>query len=161
MALDSLKISNLIISKSQTLLEVFDHLFDLPALGPQGQKKIFAEQGREDPLMAKDIGHVLGMILIPTTAWNLPACLFSKSVIHDKKENIPDSDPQRLEELMQSGLRDLLHSPTVFSQESGKAGKRSAQDRMSKGLHHGGSVDFFPQLDETDDKGREELKGRS
>ena len=33
MALDGLKISNLIISESQTLLEVFDHLFDLPAFG--------------------------------------------------------------------------------------------------------------------------------
>ena len=111
--------------------------------------------------MAKDIGHVLGMIFMPTTAGNLLACLFSKGVIHNKKEDIPDSDPQRLEELMQSGLRDLLHRPRVFSQESSKAGKRSAQERMSKGLHHGGSVDFFPQLDETDDKGRENLKRRS
>jgi len=33
MALDGLKISNLIISESQTLFEVFDHLFDLPAFG--------------------------------------------------------------------------------------------------------------------------------
>ena len=33
MALDGLKISNLIISESQTLLEVFDHLFDLPPFG--------------------------------------------------------------------------------------------------------------------------------
>ena len=33
MALDGLKISNLIISEPQTLLEVFDHLFDLPSFG--------------------------------------------------------------------------------------------------------------------------------
>ena len=111
--------------------------------------------------MAKDIGHVLGMILMPTTARNLLTCLFNKGVIHDKKENIPGRDPQRLEELMQGGLRDPLHSPKVFSQESSKAGKRSAQERMSKGLHHGGSVDFFPQLDETDDKGREDFERRS
>ena len=33
MALDSLKISHLILSESQALLEVFDHLFDLPPFG--------------------------------------------------------------------------------------------------------------------------------
>jgi len=33
MALDGLEISNLVISKSQSLFEVFDHLFNLPALG--------------------------------------------------------------------------------------------------------------------------------
>jgi len=136
--------------------------FRMIELSPQGQKKIFAQQGREDPLMAKDIGHVLSMILMPTTAWNLLACLFSQRVIHDKKEDIPDSNPQRLKELMQSGLRDLFHRPTVFSQESGKAGERSAQDRMmNKGSHHGGSVNFFAQLDKTDDKAREESKRRS
>src|SRR3972149_279329 len=111
--------------------------------------------------MAKDIGHVLGMILMPTTAGNLLTCLFNKGVIHDKKEDIPGTDPQRLEKLMQSGPQDLLHTPRVFSQESSKAGERSAQERMSKGLHHGGSVDFFPQLDETDDKAREDFERRS
>ena len=111
--------------------------------------------------MAKDIGHVLGMILMPTTARNLLACLFNKGVIHDKKQDIAGSDPQCLEELMQSGLRDLLHSPKIFSQESSEAGERSAQERMSKGLHHGGSVEFFSQLDETDDKAREDFKRRS
>ncbi len=108
--------------------------------------------------MAKDIGHVLGMILMPTTAGNLLTCLFNKSVIHDKKEDIPGRDPQRLEELMQSGLRDLLHSPKVFSQESSKAGERSTQERTGEGLDHGGSVNFFPQLDETDNKGTEQFE---
>jgi hypothetical protein len=111
--------------------------------------------------MAKDIGHVLGMILMPPTAGNLLTRLFNKGVIHDKKENIPDRDPQRLEELMQGSLRDFLHSPKAFSQESSEAGEGSAQERMGKGLHHGGSVDFFPQMDETDDKGREDFKRRS
>ena len=111
--------------------------------------------------MTKDINHVLGMILMPTTAGNLLACLFNKRVIHDKKDNLPGRDPQRLEELMQGGLRDLLHSPKAFSQESCEAGKRSAQERMGKGLHHRGSVDFFAQLDETDNKGREDFERRS
>jgi hypothetical protein len=131
-------------------------------LGPQGQKKIFVEQSRENPLMTKDIGHVLSMILMPTTAWNLLACLFSQRIIHNKIDNIPDSNPQRLKELMQRGPCDLLHTPTIFSQEPGKAGKRSVQDRMlNKGSHHGGSMTFLPQLDEADDERREELKRRS
>jgi len=135
--------------------------FRMIKLGPQGEKKIFAEQGREDPLMAKDIGHVLGMILMPTAAGNLLACLLNKGVTHDKQQDIQDRDPQRLKELMQGDLRNLLHSPNVLAQESGETAERSAQERMGKGLHHGGSVDFFPQLDETDDKGRENLKRRS
>ena len=111
--------------------------------------------------MAKDIGHVLGMILMPTTAGNLLTCLFNKGVIHDKKEDIPGRDPQRLEELMQSRLRNLFHRPKVFPQESSKAGERSAQERMDKGLHHGGRVDFLAPLDETDDQGREDFERRS
>src|SRR4030066_866752 len=52
--------------------------FRMIELAPQGQKKIFVEQGREDPLMAKDIGHVLGMILMPTTAGTLSTCFCGK-----------------------------------------------------------------------------------
>jgi hypothetical protein len=111
--------------------------------------------------MAEDIGHLLSMILMPTTAGNLFACLFNKGVIDDKKEDIPDRDPQRLEELMQGDVCDLLHRPKAFSQESGEAADRSVQERKGKRLYHGGSVDFFPQLDETDDKGREDFKRRS
>src|SRR4030042_1245370 len=130
-------------------------------LGPQGQKKIFEEQGREDPLMAKDIGHALGMILMPTTARNLLACLFNKAIIHDKKENIPGCDSQHLKELSQGDLRDLLHSPNTLAQESSETAERSTQERMSHRLYHGGGVDFLPQLAETENKGREDFKRRS
>jgi len=135
--------------------------FRMIELGPQGQKKIFEEQGREDPLMAKDIGHVLGMILMPPTAGNLLACLFNQAIIHDKKEDIPGGDPQGLEELMEGGLCNLFHRPNALAQESSEAGEGSSQERTSKGLDHGRSVDFFPQLDETDDKGREDFERRS
>ena len=67
--------------------------------------------------MAKDIGHVLGMILMPPTTRNLLACLFNKAVIHDKKEDIVSRDPQRLEELSQGSLRNFLHRPNALSQE--------------------------------------------
>jgi hypothetical protein len=45
MALDGEVLSNIIIPKPQLLFEIFDHLFDLPALGI-----IFLDiQGREKP----------------------------------------------------------------------------------------------------------------
>ena len=111
--------------------------------------------------MAKDSGHILGMILMPTTAGNLFTCLFNKAVIHDKKEDIPGRDTHGLEELIQGGLRDFLHSPNAVSQESSKTGERSAQERTAKQLHHRGRVGFFPQLDKTDNKGTENFKRRS
>jgi len=129
--------------------------------GPQGQKEIFEEQGRENPLMAKDIGHVLGMILVPATARNLFPGLLNQAVIHDKKQDIPGCDPQCLEELTQGGLRNLLDRPDALAQKTGEAAERPAQERMGKGLHHGGSMDFFAQLDEADNKGREDFKRRS
>jgi hypothetical protein len=137
------------------------HSFRMIELGPQRQKKIFVEQGRQNPLMPEDIGHVLGMILMPATARNFLTRLFNKRVIDDKKQDIPDIDSQRLEELMQSGLCDLLRSPKVLSQESGETTERSAQERVGKGVHHGRSVDFFTQLDETNDEAREDFKSRS
>jgi len=135
--------------------------FGMIQLGLQRQEKLLAEQGREDPLMAKDIGHVLSMILMPTTAGNLLASLLSQRVIHDKKDNISDRNPQRLKELIQGDLRALLHSPNAFSQEAREAAERSAQERASQGLHHGGSMGFFAQLDKTDDKAREDFERRS
>jgi hypothetical protein len=112
--------------------------------------------------MAKDIGHVLSMILMPTTAGNLPATFLGQRVIHDKKDNVSDRNPQRLKEFKQSGFGDLLRRPPVFSQESSKTAKRSTQERMlNKGANHRGGVNFLAQLDEADDKAREKLKRRS
>jgi len=111
--------------------------------------------------MAKDIGHVLGMILMPPAAGNPFASLFNQAVIHDKKEDIPGRDTHGLKELIQGGLRNFLHSPNIVSQESSEAGERSAQKRTGKGLHHRGRVGLFPQLDKADNKGRENFKRRS
>jgi len=97
--------------------------FRMIKFGPQGEKKILVEQGRENPLMAEDIRHILSMILMPTTAGNLLAGLFSKRVIHDKKEDIFDTNSQCTKELMQGGLHNPLHRPTVFSKKSGKTGE--------------------------------------
>ena len=129
--------------------------------GPQGEKKLFAEQGREDPLMAKDVGHVLSMILMPTTTGKLLASLLSQRVIHDKKQDIPGGNPQRLKELIQGDLQSLLDSPNVFSKEARETAERMAQERASQGLHHGGCMGFFAQLDKTDDKARKDSERRS
>jgi len=134
--------------------------FRMIKLGPQGQKKLLVEQGRQNPLVAKAAG-LLGMVPMPTTARDLLACLFNQAVIHDKKEDIPGRDPQRLEELTQGDLPNLLRRPNTLSQESSKTRERSPQERMGHRLYHGGGVDFFAQLNEADDKGREDLKRRS
>jgi len=134
--------------------------FRMIEFGPERQKKIFIKQGREDPLVAKDKG-LLSVISMPGTSWNLLPCFLSNGVIHDKKEDGLGFDPQSMEELIQSGLCNLLHGPDVLSQESGETGKRSMQKRMAKGLNHRRRVDFFTQLDEANNKGRENLERRS
>ncbi len=66
-----------------------------------------------------------------------------------------------MEELVQDGLEHLFHSPPVLSEEPGKTTKRSVQEGKSKGLDHGGGMNFSPQLNESDDEGREDLERRS
>jgi hypothetical protein len=93
--------------------------------GPKRQKKILVQQNRNHPLMAEDIGHVLGMILMPPTSRDLFAGLLKEGVIHDKKENIADGNAQLTEELIQSRFPDLIDRPNVVSQESRETGKGS------------------------------------
>jgi len=125
---------------------------------PEGEEKLFIEQGREDPLMAEDIGHMLSMIFIPTTSWNLSACLLDDGIVDDEKENRRGFDLQRVEELGQSRLHHPLHGPYVLAQESGKTRERSMQNRETEGLNHRGGMSFFAQLDKADDEGREDLE---
>jgi hypothetical protein len=134
--------------------------FRMIEFGPERQKKVFIKQGKEDPLVTKDIG-LLSMISMPGTSWNFLPCLLGDGVIDNKKENGMGFDPQGMKELVQSGLCDLLHAPDALSQKSGEAAKRSMQKGTGKGLNHRGSVDLFAQLDEGDDKGGENLERRS
>jgi hypothetical protein len=97
--------------------------FRMIEFGPEGQKKVLIEQGKEDPLVAKDIG-LLSMIPMPGTSWNLFATLRDDRVIHDKKEHGMGSDPQGMKELLQGGLGHFLHGPDVLSKESGETGQR-------------------------------------
>jgi hypothetical protein len=97
--------------------------FRMIEFGPEGQKKVLIEQGREDPLVAKDIG-LLSMIAMPGTSGDLFACLPNDRVIHDKKEHGMGFDMQGVKELFQGGLNHLFQGPDVLSEESGEAGQR-------------------------------------
>jgi hypothetical protein len=119
---------------------------------PEGEEEILIEQGGKDPLMTKDVGHVLCMVFMPTTSGDVGSCLVDKGVIDDKKENRSGCDSQDTEELLQCRLGHFLCNPTVLSQEPRKAWEGSMQERNREGLHHGRSVNFFTQLDETDDE---------
>ena len=94
--------------------------FRVIEVSPEGQKKVLIKESKEDPLMAKDMGFV-GSLFMPGAAGHLSACLLGNGVIHDKKEDSMGFDPQMIEELGQSDLCDLFHSPDILSQESSKA----------------------------------------
>ena len=103
--------------------------------------------------MAKDIGHVLSMVFMPATSWNLFARLLDKRIIHNKKKDILGFDLQGKKKLLQRCLCNLTHVPDVFRQESSKAGQRSVKKCKGKGLNHRRGMDLFAQLDKTDDEG--------
>jgi len=97
--------------------------FRVIEFGPEGQKKVLIEQGRKDPLVAKDVG-LLSMISMPSTFRNLFATLLDDCVIHDKKQGRMSFDMQGMEKLFQSSLGNFLQGPDRLSKESGEAGQR-------------------------------------
>jgi hypothetical protein len=68
-----------------------------------------------------------------------------------------EEDRTRLEEFRPLN-KDFIPGPGIFSQETGEAGERSGKKRASQRLDRGGGVNFFPQLDETNNEGRKELE---
>jgi hypothetical protein len=94
--------------------------FRVIQMSPEGQKEVLIKESKEDPLMAKDMGFVCSLFMPGATGHRL-TCLLSNGVIHDKKEDRMGFDPQMMEELGQSDLRDLFHGPDILSQESSKA----------------------------------------
>ena len=109
--------------------------FRVIEVGPEGQKEVSIKEGKQDPLVAKDMGFVCSLFM-PGTSGHLPACLLSNGIIHDKKEGRMGFDPQMMEELRQSDLCDLFHGPHILSEEPGEAGERSAKKGIGKGLNH-------------------------
>jgi len=94
--------------------------FRVIEMSPEGQKEVLIKESKEDPLVAKDMGFVCSLFM-PGAAGHLLACLLGDGVIHDKKEDRMGFDPQVMEELGQSDLRNLFHGPDILSQESSKA----------------------------------------
>ena len=89
--------------------------------GPKGQNKVLVKQGRKDPLVAKDIGHVVSMVLVPRAAGYPFSTLLGDRIIDNEKDHTPGLDSQGIEELPQGGLGQVLFGPGVFAEESGEA----------------------------------------
>jgi hypothetical protein len=94
--------------------------FRVIEVDPERQKEVLIKEGKQDPLVAKDMGFVCSLFM-PGTSGHLLACLLSNGVVHDKKEDRMGFNLQMMEELGQSDLRDLFHGPDILSQESSKA----------------------------------------
>ena len=126
--------------------------------GPQGQDRLFIEERRQNPLVPKDISHILGMILIPSAAGDLLPCFFDNRVVEKKKDDGADINLEGMEELMESRSQDLIHGPGIFSEKPGETGERSGKERARQRLDHGGGVPFFPQLNEAHNEGRKDFE---
>jgi hypothetical protein len=90
----------------------------------EGQKSLFIEQSRQNPLVAKDVRQVLGMILIPSTTGNLLSRFLEDCIIQEEKDDRAGFNPESMEEFLQSNLQDLIHGPGIFPQEAGEARER-------------------------------------
>ena len=115
------------------------------------------KQCRNYPLMAKDVGHILSMILVPRVFGGLFSTFLSDGMIDDTKSHAPNLYSQRIEEQPRGNLDELLLSRGVFSQKSGEAWKGSWDKRRLEGLNHRRGVGFA-QLDKTRDKRGEDLE---
>ena len=111
--------------------------------------------------MAKDIGHILSMVFMPSTPGDLLACLLDQGVIDNKEQDRLGFDSQGIEESVQGGLDNLFHCPDVLPQKSGETGEGSVKKGPRNRLNHRRGVDFFAQLNEAHDEGREDFERRS
>lgn len=132
--------------------------FRMVEAGRQGQESLFIEERRQDPLVAKDIRQVLSMILIPSAAGDLLSCFFDNRIIQEEKDDGAGFNLEGMEEFCEGHGQDFIPGPGIFPQETGEAGERAGKKRASQRLDRGGGVNFFPQLDETNNEGRKELE---
>ena len=111
--------------------------------------------------MAKDVGHVLSMIFMPSTPRDCSPGLLDQGVIENKEQDRLGFDLQGGEELIQSRFDDLFDSPDVLSQEPGETAEGSMKKGTRNRLNHRRGMNFFAQLNESQDEGREHFEGRS
>lgn len=127
--------------------------------GPQGQDRWFIEEGRQNPLVAEDVGQILGMILIPTASGDLLSRLLDNRVVQEKKDDGAGFNLEGMKEFAESRSQDLIHGPGILSEEPGETGEGSGKEGARQRLDHRGGVPFFSQLDETHEEGRKEFEG--
>lgn len=132
--------------------------FGMIEAGRQWHESLFMQERRQDPLVAKDIGQVLGMILIPTASGNLLPGFFNNRIVQEEKDDRAGLNLKGMEEILKSQGQDLIHSPGILSQETGEAGEGSGEEGASQRLDHGRGVPFFSQLDEANNERRKEFK---
>jgi len=132
--------------------------FGMIEAGRQRQESLFIQECRQDPLVAKDIGQVLGMILIPTASGDFLPGFFDDRIVQEQKDDRAGWNLKGMEEILQSQDQDLIHRPGILSQKPGEAGEGSGKERAGQGSDHGGGVSFFSQLDEAHNEGRKEFE---
>lgn len=125
------------------------------------QEKVFVEHGSKDPLVAKDVGHLLSMIFVPGTSRDLLPCFLDDRIIDDEEEDGASFDSQHPEESLQGNLNQILGCPRALAEEASEGRKRSLEIGLSLRLDHGGGVGFLSQLDEPNNERGEESKRRS
>jgi hypothetical protein len=128
---------------------------------PQGQDRLFIEERRQNPLVAKDIREVLGMILIPSAAGNLLSRFFDNRIVQEEKDDGARFNLEGLEEFLEGQGQDLIPGPGILSQETGETGERSGKKRASQRFNHGRGVPFFSQLDEAKNERGKEFERRT
>lgn len=89
--------------------------------GPKGQEIVSVKQGRKDPLVAKDIGHIFRMIFVPGATGDLFSTLLSDRIVDNEKDHTTGFDSEGLEEPAQGDLHQPVLSPRVLAEESGEA----------------------------------------
>ena len=122
--------------------------------GPQGQDRLLIEKCGQNPLVAEDIGQVLGMILIPAAAGDLLPRFLKNRVVQEKKGDGTGFNLEGVEELLDRRSPDLIQGPGILSEEPGETGEGPGKERARQGLDHGGGVPFFSQLDKAHNEGR-------
>ena len=95
---------------------------------------------------------------MPSTPGDFLACLLDQGVIDNKEDDRLSFDLQGIEELVQGGLKNLFHGPDVLPQEPGETGEGSVKKGTRNRLNHRRRVDFFAQLNEAHNEGREHFE---
>ena len=132
--------------------------FGMIEAGSQRQERLFIQERSQDPLVAKDICQVLGMILIPTAAGDFLPGFFDNCIVQEQKDDRGELDLKGMEEILKRQVQNLIHRPNILSQEPGEAGEGSGQERTGQRLDLERGVSFFSQLDEAHNEGRKELE---